>query len=37
MKPVSTYEFHQRHGRLLINGLIYEFISYEDYIDWLTD
>ena len=37
MVIVSTYEFHKRHGKLLINGKLYEFLTYEEYIEFITE
>nr|DAV28396.1 MAG TPA: pepsin inhibitor [Caudoviricetes sp.] len=36
MTPVSAYEFFRRNGRIYINGNLIEFISYEDYLDYLS-
>ena len=36
MAPVSAHEFFRRNGRIYINGNLIEFISYEDYLDYLS-
>lgn len=37
MTLVSSQEFHRRHGRLKINGKIYEFLTYKDYLEFMSD
>lgn len=36
MTPVSAYEFYRRNGRVFIDGSLIEFVSYEDYLDYLS-
>lgn len=36
MPIVSAYEFFRRNGRIYINGNLIEFISYEDYLDYVS-
>ena len=36
MTPISAHEFFQRNGRIFIDGSLIEFISYEDYLDYLS-
>nr|DAN96240.1 MAG TPA: hypothetical protein [Caudoviricetes sp.] len=36
MTPISAYEFFRCDGRICIDGNLIEFISYEDYLDYLS-
>jgi len=37
MKPISAYEFFQRHGKIKVNGTVIQFFSYEDYLDYIAE
>lgn len=36
MTPISAYDFFRRNGRVFIDGSLIEFVSYEEYLDYVS-